>query len=306
MNTKDQLPAYQELTIKSVSGHSQMTFLPQRGGIARSLIMRGQERLFLHDFFEQANWHDLPGGWPFLFPICARQALDGEAGVYQYNDTHYQLPIHGFGWWQEWQVIAHSEDQLSLLLADNSSTRELYPFEFNVQLDYKITDSQLTCQQSYRNLGNKPMPYTSGFHPYFKTPWPPSEKTKVQLQYQPQQNLIYNEQLTAIITSKEAFSMPRSITDPIINEQLTTLGHDHRAQLIYPNHERLSIEVRGDHDNSDMFSYMQLYTMQDKAFFCLEPWNGQPNALNSGQGLRLLAPGASETATLCLRVDVDI
>lgn len=40
----------------------------------------------------------------------------------------------------------------------------------------------------------------------------------------------------------------------------------------------------------------------DSDFFCIEPWLGLPDAIHNGLGLRWLAPGASETAALRIRV----
>jgi galactose mutarotase-like enzyme len=40
----------------------------------------------------------------------------------------------------------------------------------------------------------------------------------------------------------------------------------------------------------------------DADFYCVEPWLGLPDAIHSGLGLRWLAPGQSETATLRIAV----
>lgn len=306
----------QQHSIRSASGQSSMTFLPERGGMAHSLKLQGRELLYLHDFFyQQPTWDDLPGGWPFCFPVCARQILNGQAGCYQHAGTTYHMPIHGFAWQRPWQVIAETTDQISLVLTDDAVSRSMYPFSFRIQLDYHISDSQLTCLQTYRNCGQQSMPYTSGFHPYFKTPWPTSEKSKVRLHFKPQQHLHYSEDLYQVLhASNVKNNMTCSITDPHINEQLFRLDPTHHyAELQFPDQTRLQLEVHAvDHNklgstasdiaNEPMFNYLQLYTMHDKDFFCLEPWNGQPNALNSGQGLRILPANTQEQAMLQLKL----
>ena len=288
------------ITITSPHGQHSMTFLPARGGIASSLIIKQQERLFLHDFFEEESWHDLPGGWPFCFPILARQACNDEFGSYQVDGETYKLPIHGFAWWQPWQVIESGAHHVHMRLCDNATTRDIYPFKFEVELHYLLEDSGLSCRQIYRNTGQRPLPYTSGFHPYFKTPWPASEKAKVTLDYQPSSTLLYNAAMTAVIGENAALRMPSSICDTKINEQLTRVGANHQATLQFPDGQQLSISVTSQ-KHPDMFGYIQLYTMLDKNFFCLEPWNGEPNAMNSGKGLRQIKPGHSEEALLVLQ-----
>ena len=51
-------------------------------------------------------------------------------------------------------------------------------------------------------------------------------------------------------------------------------------------------------EDKDMFPYVQLYTVEDQPFFCVEPWMGFPNALNTVAGSRWLEPGRSEKGVL--------
>lgn len=273
------------------------SFIPERGGIMDSLMVAGRELLYRHPEFWDPELEDLPGAWPFCFPICARLSYRGFLGAYKLGDKIYEMPIHGLAWWAEWQVVGQGDNWIELLFADNNKTHELYPFKFNVLLRYELYNDKLICKQTYKNLSDYDMPYYAGFHPYFLTP-ELNDKEKVILDYNPIARYIYNEDYTDIVGETDIFELPASVTNPELNEQLTKLGADKTAGLMFPDGFNLSINVVGNED-TNMFSYLQLYTMPDKPFFCVEPWMAPPNSINTG-GARWLAAQQQEQACLSL------
>lgn len=291
------------ITITSPDNTVQMTCHPGRGGLVSSLKMRApghqdlQERLFLHDFFNQPQWEDLPGGLPFLFPVCARIARDGEAGMYLYNGKQYHLKIHGFSWYLSWDVIDQRDDMLTIRLHANDHTLAHYPFKFEVLLRYQATTQALICHQTYTNRGSNPMPFYAGFHPYFKTPPVEQGKADVTVNFQAKHRLRYNQSMTDIIGTEKSIPLPCSITDPTINEQLHEITHNKRLTLAFPDETALHIEAEGE-EETNLFPYAQTYTIEDKPFFCVEPWMAFPNALNTVSGAHWLQPGESKTAEL--------
>jgi galactose mutarotase-like enzyme len=54
---------------------------------------------------------------------------------------------------------------------------------------------------------------------------------------------------------------------------------------------------------SDAFQRWVIWTQPGKDFICLEPWTGPGNGLNTGEGLRTLAPGADERMSVEIRGD---
>ena len=282
-------------TICSPSGKVQAKFVPQRGGIMASLKISGRELLYRHPEFWDPDIDDLPGAWPFCFPVCARLSYRNDFGAYKIDNELYKMPIHGLGWWNAWSVKGAGENWIELEFVDNEQTRAMYPFQFCVTLRYEIFDDQLLCQQTYFNKSASPMPYYAGFHPYFLMP---DNKADVTLNYKPEKRFVYNSDYTEIIGEQDLFCLPSSVCNPDLNEQLTKLGSDKTAYLNFPDGLQLSINVAGDQD-PDMFSFMQLYTQADKNFFCVEPWMAAPNSLNTGDA-RLIQAGAHDSALLTL------
>lgn len=304
MSHISEFKGYQIYTLRSPDGNLQASFVPEKGGVGCSIriqSMEGQkELLYLHDFFWENSWSDLPGGWPFLFPVCARLERNGNPGKYLYDGHLYELPIHGFSWCMPWDVLAANDQTLILSLQNNHQTQILYPFSFKVTLSYRMEKNRLICEQCYENTGDEPLPYYAGFHPYFLTPFD-EEKSKVLLEYHPSRRFIYNDRMTDLTGEQPVFKTPTSITNPEINEQLTQIAGNKKIRLIYPETFDLVMEARGIED-ANLFSYIQLYTMPEKPFFCVEPWMGFPNAMNSVSGVRWLNPGQSEKGILYLDI----
>ncbi|MCX7847651.1 MAG: aldose epimerase [bacterium] len=287
---------------KIICSHSgaQAEFIPQLGGIVSSwqVEVAGQRRelLFRHEWFWDTATARVRGGIPFLFPICGRLERDGEQGTYLWNHTRYKLPIHGFALRMPWQVVEEgAQDTLTLALSDTEDTRAVYPFEFRVRLTWHIGPDRLVCTQVYENTGGEPLPYYAGFHPYFLTPETTEKKAHVYVRYTAQAKLAYNERYTDIIGSAPAPRCPISVCAGEINETLLAVPDGSAAQLLFPDGSVIEVSAHGL-DSPHMFPYLQCYTMAEKPFFCIEPWMGFPNAMNTMYGVRWLAPRRCERA----------
>lgn len=290
-------------TVASPDERSRMSFVPEKGGIGSSLILPGpdgpRELLYQHDFFWEAGpVQRIPGGWPFLFPTCGRLERNGQSEAWLFEGTVYKLPSHGFGPRMTWQVSTTGHpSELVLVLSDTEATRRAYPFRFTVRLVYRVENDALTCEQTYTNNGHGPMPYYAGFHPYFLTPEAGRGKENVLLDFKPVKAFKYNERLTDLTGEIAPPALPLSIDNPALNEMLTRLDTDKETRLVFPDGLTIHMAAEGVGD-PDLFPYVQLYSMKDRPFFCVEPWMAFPNALNTVRGVRWLAPGSSDQGLL--------
>lgn len=286
--------------LRSPDGLTQAVVIPEQGGFVSSLrfpFKAGQQEvLFLYDHAMDKNPHTLPGGIPFVFPVCARLSRNGIEGMYLYDGKQYQLKIHGFSWYASWDVVSHSEHHIELILKETDETLVIYPFQFEIRLRFSVMNKKLICEQTYCNKETKrPMPYYAGFHPYFLTPPLGAGKENTTVSFQSKRRLKYNPTLTDIVGDQPVIETPIAITDPSVNEQLSVLSEDKAVILTYPTGDQLKISAYGESD-ADLFSYLQLYHILEKPFFCIEHWMGFPNAMNSVSGVRWLAPNTSEKA----------
>lgn len=300
---KQNIKGFEAYTIATHDGSTSATFVPERGGVGTSMIMPGRqgprELLFHYPHLWDRQAKDLPGGWPFCFPICGRLQRQGVIGSYYYDGRLYELPIHGFAWNKPWRVTEAGEDYLEMELRDDEETRAVYPFHFTVQLRYEIAHARLFCRQTYTNHGDRPLPYYAGFHPYFLTPASEQGKNHVILNFHPRRRLRYNQQLTDLVGEQPLLPLPSPVTHPELHEQLMQLGEDKELHLIYPDRDVIVMAAEGVED-PNLFPYVQVYSPADQPFVCVEPWMAYPNAMNSVSGVRWLAPAQSEHGLLRL------
>ena len=294
---------YEVRTIVSPDGGTRASFLPEKGGTGSSLMIGGRELLFLHDYFWERQTERIPGGWPFLFPICGRLERGGEAGRYLLDGRTYKMPSHGFGPRTPWRVAENDRaDTLVMKLTHSEASLAAYPFRFEVALAYRAEDGALICEQTYRNLGSTPMPYYAGFHPYFLTPLPGAGKESVAVDYRPEVAFRYNERYTDLAAPVGPPPMPVTAhAEPVLEQWLTKVGAGCETRVTMPDGLVIHMAAEGVEDPG-LFPYVQLYTMTEKPFFCVEPWMAFPNALNTARGCRWLEPGAVEHGVLRLWV----
>lgn len=288
-------------TIKAADGSAEADVVPALGAIVSALRLPWgaglRDVLFRHPFFWDAQSERTRGGYPFLFPICGRLERDGLAGGYLYDGRVYQMKNHGFSMRMPWSVVAAETSAITVELRDTAETRVQYPFGFRVTLRFVVRQGALIIEQDYANTGSAPMPYYAGFHPYYLTALPGEGKELTRIRYTAQSQLRYNARLTDIAGREAAPGLPNRITAPELNERLTEVAPGTAVDLLYPDGVVLHTLAEGLEDPR-MFPFVQLYTMEDRPFFCVEPWMAFPNALNTVKGCRWLAPGQRERGLL--------
>lgn len=291
---------YEVYRLVADDGTVEAEIVPALGAIVSSLRLPAagglREVLFQHPFFWDPQAQRTRGGIPFLFPVCGRLERDGQAGAWLYDGQVRQMTIHGFSMRLPWEVLESGPSHLAVALRDTEATRMAYPFAFEVVLRFTARGGALSIEQEYRNRGDEPMPYYAGFHPYYLTPEPGPGKDAVRLELPVTSMLRYNDRLTDVVGRDAAPPMPQSVSSPAIHERLTEVTVA-EATLRYP--DGLALHTRADGvEDPGMFPLVQLYTMADRPFFCVEPWMGFPNALNAVKGVRWLGPGRRESGVL--------
>lgn len=242
----------------------QAVVLPQKGATVKSLTYNEEEYLYRNR--ENLLSEERPRcGIPFIFPSFGRL----EDGCFTYGDRTYEMGIHGFAHTSSWQVHSYTGDSVTLVLTDTAQTYAQYPFHFRVELCFSVSDRALTIQQNYANQDEKPMPYSYGFHPYFRVP--ALEEPWVQLP-----------------VGRFSGNVPAGAGELSRVIQQNTGPAVFSASVDGPS-------VRMEFDES--FSTFVLWRPSGSNFLCAEPISGMPNGLNTGCH-RVLQPGESHCAVV--------
>ncbi|WP_445242025.1 aldose epimerase family protein [Microcoleus sp. LEGE 07076] len=267
---------YKTYILSDETANSALEVVPERGGIAISWLVEGKEMFYL-DAERFAN-PDLTvrGGIPILFPMCGNLPDN----TYTYKGVERKLKQHGFARDLPWTATEQVTDgcaAITLVLNSDEKTQAVYPFDFQVAFTYQIKGNSLEIVQEYTNIGADPMPFSSGLHPYFLAP----DKTNLRFEIPGMQ---YRDQNTH---SKGYFT---GVFDPTLNEidvsfdELTGL-----AAIVTDATRNLRLTL----SYSSSYGKLVFWMVEGKDFYCLEPWTAPRNALNTGEHLIYLPPGAT-------------
>jgi aldose 1-epimerase len=245
-----------------------------------------------------------PGGRGQVLMPWPNRIADGR---YEWLGTRYQLPldepelghaIHGLVRWAEWGVEHRSPD--CVRLRHGLAARPGYPFPLDVVVEYRLSSSGLAVTLGATNIGEASCPFGAGVHPYFAFAGasvdavelcvPAGEWIEVDARSIPRGR-------RPVEASPVDFRRPRVIGAARLDHAFTDLERDPSgmAQVLL-RHGRDEVRVWQDRS----FGFVQIYsgdTLPDRARrrlgVAVEPTSCAPNAFNSGDGLRVLAPGES-------------
>ena len=193
---------------------------------------------------------------------------------------------HGFARTCAWSLAARDTATAVLTLGSDQDTLVQYPWRFEAILEFALTDSALRIATRVRNTGVEAMPFALGFHPYF------------------------------LVVDKAQASIRSAATRAYDNVTRTT-GAFHGFDLTAPEVDLHLIDHRSDHLSLALGDGMQVvvraapefrrwvvWSLADKPFVCVEPWTAPGNALNTGEGLTVLAPGAEQASWIEIALEL--
>lgn len=267
---------YKTYVLSDQGAQSRLEVIPERGGIITSWCVQGKELLYLDTERLKDPKLSVRGGIPILFPICGN-LLDN---TYTYKGQSYTLKQHGFARELPWEVtdsVTQDLVSLTLVLNSNEQTHASYPFDFQLAFTYQLLGNSLDIRQRYTNYSSEPMPFSTGIHPYFET----SDKSKLKFEIPATQ--FQDQQTKTVHPFGGEFDFNRDEIDiafrPLSDRSASVTDSSRSMQL---------------HLNWDVsYSTLVFWTVKDKNFYCLEPWSANRNALNTGEHLISLEPGAS-------------
>lgn len=115
-------------------------------------------------------WDAKPEYWgrtaPVLFPIVG--SLNN--GSYRYDGSEYPMSQHGFARDMEFELLEQSEDKLIFGLKATKETLAKYPFQFGLELGYRLDGNNLIVSWKVVNNDDKEMYFSIGGHPAFLCP----------------------------------------------------------------------------------------------------------------------------------------
>ena len=256
-----------------------------------------------------ANWDEparVRGGNPLLFPFIARHYVDGELG--RWRDAQgivREMPMHGFARNLPFDAVVDPDGRgVRMTLTDSPRTHASYPFEFRFEAAYRLVGERtLEVTLTAENTGDAALPWYAGHHFYFALPHALRGATTLELPRTARRRQLPD----GTISAPEAGEPTYRLDDPRIYDSFQCLEETppHTpVRIVTPDLQRV-ISIDLDRPGSIPWYAVTTWTekLESSDFHCVEPWLGLPDAIHNGLGLRWLAPGATERATLQITVE---
>ncbi len=301
---------FQTAVLRDEAAQLEATFVPGAGMLCASLRHRGEELLAQNA--GAAAYAEKGGtmGVPLLYPWANRLArfdysVAGRTVSVPHDPTLIALdanglPIHGvIGGRMAWQLgDSGSGDGGSLaarLSWDDSvpDCFEAFPFRHEVLYEASLHDGRLEVRLTVHASGADAVPLAFGFHPYVSLPAVPRERWLVELP--PMRRLTLDLEGIPVGTEQMLPGRSFELAGRQFDDGFDSLAEPARFAVSAPG-RRISIEFL------EGYRCAQVFSPVDTQFICFEPMAAPTNALRSGDGLRLLAPGERHSATFAISV----
>lgn len=208
---------------------------------------------------------------PILFPIVGK-LIDNE---YIYENRTYTMGQHGFARDKVFDVFIKEDDYICFKLVDSKDTFEIYPFNFELYLAYRLINNKLEVSYKVVNKSQKEMLFSIGAHPAFNWPLKKDNKEDYYFEFED------TNELERLPLTQDGISDNKEIVDLensklYLNEELFK-----DDALVIENLENKTITFKNTQDTRsikmsfDGFDYLGLWSKPSGApFICIEPWHG--------------------------------
>lgn len=103
---------------------------------------------------------------PILFPFVGAEVND----TYRFGGKCYSMPQHGFARDCDFDFVEKEGSKIAFVLESNEKTRENYPFDFVLTVEYALLNNELHVSWTVENKSEGTMYYAIGAHPAFNLP----------------------------------------------------------------------------------------------------------------------------------------
>lgn len=286
------------------------TFVPAAGMLCCSLRHRGEELLAQNAGVAAYAQHGKTMGIPLLYPWANRldgfdYSVEGRKVVVPHDATRVALddnglPIHGvIGGRLGWDLTEAPDGEARSLAArlgwseSQPELFEVFPFRHDLHYEARLADGRLEIQVTVHACGEDVVPVAFGFHPYLTLPGVPRERWHVQLP--PMRHL-----------ALDAHQIPVGPEQRLPVERFQLAEHEFDDGFdVVSDPACFEVAAEGSRITLEFlegYPCAQVFAPRPGEFICFEPMTAPANALHSGSGLRVLAPGERYRARFAVGV----
>jgi aldose 1-epimerase len=295
-------PSGQQFQISA--GEQRATIVEVGGGIRE--YTQG-ERDVLEPYAQEAICDAAHGAplipWPNRLAE-GRYSFDGREQQLALSEPARANAIHGLLRWRPWSGEQQSSARVVMRARLHPMTG--YPFALELSIAYELDEGGLTVTTTASNVGESSCPYGAGQHPYLS---PGRERTIDECELElPAAARLINEEEHQVPVARESvegtafdFRRPRTLAGARLDDAFTELERDReglaRARLRRPDGASVELWIDGAYRFLEVFSGDSLAQGRRRHGLAVEPMTCAPNAFRSGDGLIVLAPEETTSAS---------
>ncbi|MBP3884973.1 MAG: aldose 1-epimerase family protein [Olsenella sp.] len=275
----------------------------ESGGVSITVDAKGAQLMSLSTERGEYLWQGDERWWPrrapVLFPIVGN--LRGDAATSAEGDV--RLGRHGLARNHVFDLIDLSDSSLTYRLASNEVTLGQFPYYFQLEMTYSISDGAVRQTFLVTNTGDVDLPYVVGGHPAFNVPAPGAggeDFAQYRLEFatpwtygSPRINtetglLDFSDRI-ALLDDSSSLGLSHALfdVDTLVFEDVP----ERSVRLVGPQGHGMQVDFEG-------FDYLGVWSAaNDAPFVALEPWTGCATATDEDdvfehkRGISTLSPG---------------
>ncbi len=250
-------------------------------------------------------WDGNPAVWnsrsPLLFPIV------GEVKGNRLNvaGKAYDIGRHGFARTSTFALVGSDAASCTWRLESSDATRRQYPFEFRLDVTYRIEDATLHMEARVTNTGAAVMPASFGFHPALRWPLPYGKpRAAHEIVFERDEPAPIRRPIDGLLSAAQ-FATPVRDRHLRLHDDLFVEG-----ALVFDTLASRSL-VYGETIRVDFprMPHLGIWTKPGAGYVCIEPWQGHASPegfdgeLADKPGVIAITPGATESFGMSITLE---
>ena len=269
-----------------------MSWDPGAGMVGTSWVVDGVELLGQRGGLEKYKRTGSTFGIPLLHPWANRLARSIESPLVRL-DPH-GLPIHGLlAASPHWSVVADDPLVARLDFGAVPEYLEVFPYPHAIEVEVRRQEREQTILTRVTPTGDDAVPLAFGWHPYLQIPGVPRQEWDLTLPVT-ERLVLDHRQLPAGAVERVEYPQPLRLGEREFDDGYAGVPDGAAFRVAGGDVE---VEVVFEHG----YPCAQVYAPRGEEVVCFEPMAAPTNALESGEGLRKVAPGDVFEAAFTLR-----
>lgn len=242
-------------------------------------------------------WNGDPAVWtgrsPLLFPIVG----EAKGNRIKVAGAEYEIGRHGFARTATFALVSSDGAHCTWRLEASEATRRQYPFEFRLDITYRIEGAALHMTAEVTNRGDGPMPAAFGFHPALRWPLPYGKpRAAHEIVFERDEPAPIRRPIDGLLSSARYPTPVRGrrlvLHDSLFEDGAIVFDRLASRSLVYG--EALSVSF-------PRMPHLGIWTKPAAGYVCIEPWQGHASPedfdgeLADKPGMVAIMPGATES-----------